>query len=206
MLGAVILAGGEGDRIGGDKPFTELGGKNLVSYVLEAASKVSDEIVVVVGADRVERFETLLPDVHVAVDIASGGGPLIGVYSGLRRLRSEYAVALPCDSPFISETVLRYLIGKAEGVDAAIPRWPNGYLEPLHSVYRASAALRECEEAMERGGSRIHSMIERLERTAYVPVEELRRFDPDLLTFFNINSVEDLERAEAILKLKGRKK
>lgn len=204
MLGAVILAGGEGNRIGGDKPFTEMGGMKLISYVLEAASKVSDEIIVVVGADRVKRFETLLPDVHIAMDIASGIGPLMGVYSGLSRLRSEHALALPCDTPFISVAVLRYMIGKAEGVDAAIPRWPNGYLEPLHSVYKVSAALRGCEEAIREGGSRIHSMIERLDRTAYVPIEELRRLDPDLLTFFNINSVEDLERAEAILISKGR--
>lgn len=83
-----------------------------------------------------------------------------------------------------------------------VPLWPNGYIEPLHSVYNVSAALRASEAATEGGNLRISNMIERLERTIYVPVEELRRFDPDLLTFFNINSKEDLKRAEAILKSK----
>jgi len=204
MVGAVILAGGKGNRIRGNKPLMKLRGSILISYVLEVASKVSDEVVVVVDRDRVKRFEALLPeDVNVAMDIASGGGPLIGVYSGLKHIRSEYAVALPCDSPFIKKEVLRYLISRAEGADAVVPLWPNGYMEPLHSVYNVSSALKASEAAMREGRFRVHSMIERLKTTIYVPVGELRRFDPDLLTFFNINNMGDLKRAEALLKSKG---
>lgn len=203
MLGAIILAGGVGNRIGGNKPFMKLGNRSLISYVLEVTSKVSDEVVVVVCRNKVKRFEDLLPkDVKVAMDIISDVGPLIGVYSGLKHLRSDYAVALPCDAPFIDMGVLRHLIGRAEGADAVVPLWPNGYIEPLHSVYRVSAALKASEAAMGEEAFRISSMIDRLERTIYVPVEELKKFDPDLLTFFNINSIEDFKDAEAILKKK----
>lgn len=204
MPGALILAGGRGDRMGGSKSLMVLAGRSLISYVLEAVSEVSDEIVVVVSrGEDVKGLEALLPrDFKVAIDIKRGGGPLIGVYSGLSRLRSEYAMVLPCDSPFISTGVLRYLISRAGGVDAVVPLWPNGYIEPLHSVYNVSAALKASAAAMEGENFRISNMIERLERTIYVPVEELRSFDPDLLTFFNINSKEDLKRAEAILKSK----
>ena len=206
MLGVIILAGGKGNRIGGNKPFMKLEGRSLISYVLEVSSKVSDEAIVVVGRDRIKRFEAkLLKDVKIVIDIKSGGGPLVGVYSGLKHLRSKYALVLPCDSPFISEGVLKYLIGRAEGVDAVIPSWPSGYMEPLHSIYNVSAALKASEAAMEEGAFRIYNMIERLEKVIYIPVEELRRFDLDLLTFFNINSIEDLKNAETILKLKNRK-
>ena len=206
MLGVIILAGGEGNRIGGNKPFMKLDGRSLISYVLEVTSKVSNEAVVVVGRDKLKCFEALLPkDVKVAMDITSGRGPLIGVYSGLKHLRSEYAVVLPCDSPFIHEGVLKYLISRAEDMDAVIPLWPNGYIEPLHSIYKVSTALKASEAAIEKEDFRIYNMIERLERTIYIPVEKVKKFDPELLTFFNINSVEDLKRAEAILKLKKSK-
>lgn len=207
MLGTIILAGGKGNRIGGNKPFMKLGGKSLIFYALETASKVSDETVVVVGGDAAKLFEARLPkDVKIAVDITSDGGPLIGVYSGLKHLLSKYAVVLPCDSPFIHEDALKYLVSKAEGADAAIPLWPNGYIEPLHSVYHVSAALKASEEAMEEGKFRIYNMIKRLERAIYVPVEELKKYDPALLTFFNINSTEDLKKAEEILKLRNPEK
>lgn len=203
MADAIILAGGRGGRIGGPKPLMELGGRALISYVLDAASEVSDEIVVVVGEEE-GHLENLLPrKARIARDLTRGGGPLIGVYSGLTHLRSEYAVVLPCDSPFINTEVLKYLIGRAEGADAAVPLWPNGYIEPLHSVYNVPAALEAGKAAIEAEKLRVHSMIERLKETVYVPVEELRRFDPGLLTFFNINSGEDLKRAEAILRRRG---
>ena len=206
MLGVIILAGGKGNRIGGNKPFMKLGDRSLIFHVLEVSSKVSDETIVVVGRDRIKRFEGLLPkEVKIVMDIKSGGGPLIGVYSGLKHLRSEYALVLPCDSPFISEGVLKYLIAKAEGADAVIPSWPSGYMEPLHSIYKVSAAIKASESAMEEGAFRIYNMIERLEKAIYIPVEELKRFDLDLLTFFNINSTEDLKNAETILKLKNLK-
>lgn len=201
MIGAVILAGGAGNRIGGDKPLIDFKGKKLIHYVIEAASSVSDEIIVVVDEDEEKKFKTIVPeDVEVIVDQISGGGPLIGLYSGLRQIRSEYAVALPCDSPFLNLEVLRFLLCKARGVDAVIPQWPNGYIEPLHSIYKVSAALKCSEEALGEGKSRIHDMIDRLEKTIFVSIESIRKFDPELLTFFNINSLEDLEKAETIIK------
>lgn len=207
MLGTIILAGGKGNRIGGYKPIMRLGDRRLISYVLEVALKVTDEAVVVFGRDGAKRIEALLPkDVKIAIDIMSSGGPLIGVYSGLKHLNSDYAAVLPCDSPFVHEEVMKHLISKADGTDAAIPLWPNGYIEPLHSVYKVSAALEACEAAMEEEKFRIYNMIEKLEKPIYVPMEELKEFDPKLLTFFNINSREELKRAEGILKSKNLKK
>ena len=201
MPGTIILAGGKGNRIGGRKPFMELEGRSLVHYVLKVTRGVSDETVVVTSRDMVKRFEALLPeDVKVVSDIVPGRGPLVGVYSGLNHIRSEYAMVLPCDAPFINEHVLKHLIGEAEGVDAVVPLWPNGYIEPLHSVYRVSAAFKASKAAVREMSFKISNMIERLERTLYVPVERLKRFDLDLLTFFNVNSTEDLKDAEAILK------
>lgn len=201
MIGALILAGGRGDRIGEKKALLNLGDRSLISYAIEAALEFSDEIYVVVNkGEDIGGFRDRLPGrVEVVRDITTGKGPLVGIYSGLSHLRSEYSAVLPCDSPFIKVDLIRYLIGRAEGLDAAVPIWPNGYIEPLHSVYRVKAALRAAEEAIEGGRLRVHNMVEGLERVAYVTVEELKRFDPRLLTFFNINSPIDLRVAEDLL-------
>ena len=92
VLGAIILAGGKGDRIGGNKPLIKLGGKELILHVYEAVRGVSDEFVVVLNrSDDIELYEDILPEgVQVTTDI--GGGPLIGACSGLRKMRSEYAL------------------------------------------------------------------------------------------------------------------
>lgn len=198
MLGTVILAGGKGNRIGGNKPFMKLWGKSLIFYVLEAASRVADDVIVVVGKEEESRFESLTHrNVKVVGDIISGGGPLIGVYSGLKHLTSEYTIVLPCDSPFIQVEMLRYLISIAGRADAVIPQWPNGYIEPLHSVYNVSATLKASQAAIEEEDFKISNMIERLEKIIYVPVERLKKFDQDLLAFLNINNMEDLTNAEA---------
>ena len=204
MTGALILAGGRGERLGERKPLLTLGGRSLISYVLEAAMEFSDEVYVVADEEDLSLLRGRLPvQVKVVGDITPRRGPLLGIYSGLRALGSEYSVVLPCDSPFIRIEVMRYLIGKAEGFDAAVPLWPNGYIEPLHSVYRVRAALRAAEEALGEGELRVRGMVERLGRVEYVPVEELKRFDPRLLTFFNVNSPADLRAAESLLSTGG---
>jgi molybdopterin-guanine dinucleotide biosynthesis protein A len=201
VLGAIILAGGKGNRIGGDKPLIRLGGKELILHVCEAVEEVSDELVVVVSRREVIKlYERILPEgVELTTDIGGGGGPLVGACSGLRRVRSEYALVLPCDTPFVSVPALRYIAERSKGYDAAVPRWPNGYTEPLHSVYRVKASIKACTDTMVERDFRISGMISRL-RTIYVPVEEVRKLDPELLTFFNVNSHEDLNKAEEILK------
>ena len=205
MSGAIILAGGKGDRIGGDKPFIKLGDRPLISYILEVVTKISRELIIVVSQDVHDptRFNSLVPkNAKVIEDIHPDGGPLIGVYSGLKDISSEYAVILPCDAPFVNEGVLRYLIKRSEDTHAVIPVWPNGYIEPLHAVYNVKAARKASRKAIDEGKTRVNDMVQKLEKTIYIPVKELKTFDEELLTFHNINSIEDLENAEKILKLK----
>ncbi|MEM2875887.1 MAG: molybdenum cofactor guanylyltransferase [Candidatus Bathyarchaeia archaeon] len=198
---AVILAGGESRRIGGVKALIHLAGKPLITYVIEVAVKVFNDIVVVVGVDeQTKEFEGLLPHrVKVVRDLVRGEGPLVGILSGVGYVSSEYIAVLPCDSPFINPQVLSLLYERCQGSDAAIPRWPNGYLEPLHAFYKVQAVKSASTSAMKAGGCRVTDMVKRLNRVHYVDVKEVKRLDPDLLTFFNINRMEDLKRAERIL-------
>lgn len=201
-LGVVILAGGKSLRMDREKALLELSGKPLLLHVVERAMRLRPErIIVAVERGNPNRYGSILPPgVGLSEDLIEGRGPLVGMISGMRDIDSEYTLLLPCDTPFIRQDVLRFLYQRAEGVDAAIPRWPNGYIEPLQAFYRTSSALKAAEEALNRGERSFREMIRSLNKVVYVNVDELKRFDPELVTFFNINSGEELLRAEKFLK------
>ena len=199
-MSAIILAGGGGRRLGMPKPLVELHGRPLISYVLEAALKVAEEIIVVSGRGVSKALRDILPgDVELLEDLEEGYGPLMGLYTGLTAAHKPYALALPCDSPLLRVEVLRHLLERVEGFDAAIPRWPNGYLEPLHAAYRVETSLRACRESLMEGRRELRAILRHLNRVLYISTEELRALDPQLQTFHNINTPEELERIEEII-------
>jgi len=111
-------------------------------------------------------------------------------------MRSEYSAVLSCDAPFVMADVLRILFRKALRSDAAIPKWPNGDIEPLQAVYKVRSAIPAARYALGRHEFRNVDMIKRLNRVTYVPVREIKRIDKGLMTFFNVNRPSDLRRAE----------
>ncbi len=200
MVGIIVLAGGKGNRIGGDKPLIQLNDKPLIVHVTETADKLTDEIIVVTSNELKDFFKELLPDnIDVIPDSITGRGPLIGLYTGLRFIQAEWAFVLPCDSPFLNEELLRFLMKESSGMNAVVPVWPNGYIEPLHSLYRVSTTLEACERVFEHNSFKISEMITKLDPVCFVPVERLKCFDPNLLTFLNINSEKDLEKARELV-------
>ena len=83
---------------------------------------------------------------------------------------------------------------------ASIPRWPNGYIEPLHAAYHVKSAEEAAEEALKEGKLNMRSMIEKLGMVRYISTLVIKQLDPELLTFFNVNTPLDLKKAERILK------
>jgi molybdopterin-guanine dinucleotide biosynthesis protein A len=202
MVGALVLAGGSSKRFGGKKSLEPPGSKPLLLRVVERALAFAGEVVVVVtNDDKPDDYRRILPpDIEITRDVVAGGGPMVGIFTGTRRMRSEYTAVLPCDSPFVDKDVFGLLLDKASKADASIPRWPNGYIEPLHAVYKVSSALRAAESAVGEGKLSIRDMIAKLGKVVYVSTDEIRKFDPELLTFFNINSRKDVKRADEILR------
>jgi molybdopterin-guanine dinucleotide biosynthesis protein A len=198
----IILAGGMSTRFGADKPFFPLHGQPLLSHAIARALRFSNEIVVTIGnGDSESKYARFVSNhVRVVKDAVRQQSPLVGILTGLRSVRSTCVMILPCDLPFVDERVASLLLEKVSNFDAAIPRWPNGNIEPLHSAYRVTEARIAAENALLRGKLRVANMIDRLNKVIYVDVDELRRLDSNLLTFFNINTKEDLWKAEEILK------
>jgi len=199
---AVILAGGFSRRFGRDKGLVNLDGKPLVRHVIDRASKVVDEVLVVVSSkEQKNKFETILPEkANLVIDKDESQSPLVGAITGFESAKGEYSLLLPCDTPLVSTQILQFLLDMCTNRSAAIPRWPSGYIEPLQAVYHTKSSLTAAKTALAQGNRNMRSMINNLKGVRYVSTMVLEQLEPDLLTFFNVNTPQDLKKAESILK------
>ncbi|MFQ6087623.1 MAG: molybdenum cofactor guanylyltransferase [Candidatus Methanofastidiosia archaeon] len=196
MRAALILAGGKARRFEGrEKALLRFRGREMLSLVLESAQRVCEEIVISV---RDERQKELLShyDHTFVIDSLKNYGPLAGFYSGFRVIKSSYTAVLACDMPFLNYKVLEYMFCKARGYSCAIPSHKDGRGEPLHAIYETRETFYACKKVLEEKKGKIYDMIELLKKVRIVPTEELKKFDPELKIFRNINTLEDLELSD----------
>jgi len=198
----IILAGGTSERFGCDKGLLELAGKPLVLHVFDRIKNQVDEVIVIVGSAEQKRlYSKIFPsEIKIYIDAEKENCPLIGALTGYANANGTYSLLLPCDTPFISKDVVELLFEASFNVDATIPRWPNGYIEPLQAVYHTGSALSAAKKAVMNGKRRMRSMISLLHGVRYISTIVLREIDSDLLTFFNVNTLIDLKRAKSIIK------
>jgi len=202
MTSAVVLAGGSSSRFGEDKGVVKLAGKPLICHVVDAVRGVVDETIVVTSsAERVAKYRMLVPDcVKFVVDKRESKGPLIGALTGFSVANGAYALVLPFDTPFVSREIVSLLFELCVGRTAVIPRWPNGQIEPLCAVYQVKAAMAAGEAAVAEGRLDMRGMIERLRGVRFVSTLVMTEIDPELKSFFNINTLLDLKKAAVMMK------
>jgi len=189
----IVLAGGAGTRLGGvNKALLDIGGRRVVDRLLEAVRPLGDEIVIVSNDDSLLG----LPRTRVVQDVERGAGALMGLYSGLCAVHTPLATATACDMPFVSTAVLQELLALADGYDAVVPVLAD-QPEPLHAVYRATC-VPFIAEALAAGKKRLIAFFDAVE-VRYVPEVQVRRWDPELRSFLNVNRPDDLARARALV-------
>ena len=198
----IILAGGTAERFGCDKGLLELAGKPLILHVFNRIRDQVDEVIVVVGSlEQKKAYSKVFPsEIEIHIDAEKENCPLIGAMMGFAKAHGAYSLLLPCDTPFISKEVIELLFEASSNVDAVIPRWPNGYIEPLQAVYHTGSAFSAAKKAIMNNRRRMKSMISLLHGVRYISTIALKEFDHDLLTFFNVNTPIDLRRAESLIK------
>jgi molybdopterin-guanine dinucleotide biosynthesis protein A len=197
-LGVVILAGGNGTRIGSKKAFLTINEKPLLFYVYSVAQKITDDITIVLNDN--DKTNPLLNFVkastRITSDIICGYGPLMGIYSGLKQTKADYVLILPCDTPLIREQVLEKIVSSVNGYKAVIPRWQNGLIEPLHGVYHVPNSISEIEILIKNGEKNVKNLILKLNPVHFISIESLKEFDQELDSFYNINYKLDLDEAK----------
>ena len=191
---AIVLCGGRTSRYGGEKAHALVGGRRVIDRVLGVAGQVCGQVVAVTSAGK---GDLLLPEgVLVVADAFPGTGPLGAICTGLRHAAFDLAVVAGCDLPFLNARLLRFLLGRADGFDAVVPRLADGRAQPLHAVYRR-ACLGEMERQLTAGRLSIWRVLKEL-TSCYVGEEECRALDNGLLSFFNLNTPDDLARANRL--------
>ncbi|MDD1711672.1 MAG: molybdenum cofactor guanylyltransferase [Methanoregulaceae archaeon] len=195
MRSSIILVGGEARRANGKEKFFFLyQGKTFIERLVDSLRPVTDEIILVAkSGEQCRRFDAL-EDVRCIADIRQGIGPIGGLHAGVLAAKGDLIFVSACDMPCLETAVVSHLFDAVGDADAAIPCWNADMLEPLHAVYRRDALLRYLES---HESYSLRPMIRSL-NTRYVPVEELRQFDPSLRTFTNINKLEELDRINAL--------
>ena len=197
-LSILILAGGGSQRFGGEKALFEIGGKPMLQHVVERISGLSEKVVISLKSNR--RLARMFPGTKIVLDKWSRRGALTGLMSALPEIKSEYVALVTCDCPKIKPEVIELLFKSAKGHDGAIPRWPNGYIEPLQAVYRTEKLRKAVDKAWKEGRMRLASVIEMLPDIVYIPTQKLKEVDPMMESFLNINSPEDIARFQSFIQ------
>jgi molybdopterin-guanine dinucleotide biosynthesis protein A len=158
--------------------------------------EVVDDLLLV--TNDVEEYRDLRVESGKLVqDVISYRGPLGGILSGLEISTTSINLIVACDMPFLNPLLLNFLLRQIHGYDAVIPITEAGP-EPLHAVYTKSC-LPAIREAVSQGETRVISFFDQV-KIKYVDRETLQFYDPEDLSLFNINTLEDLERAQRIME------
>jgi molybdopterin-guanine dinucleotide biosynthesis protein A len=199
---AVVLAGGFASRFSQDKAILELTNKPLIRYVIDAVGPTVEEIIVVADSEeKIKQYTKILGEkARFVVDACQSQGPLTEALTGLNAAQGKYTLLMSADTPFVSREVVSLLFDLCVGKAATIPRWPNEQIAPLQAVYRTNMALEAARQALDDGKLDVQSMIDKLRGVRYVSTLVIQQLDPDLNTFFAINSPLDLKRAAAMGK------
>lgn len=185
-----IQAGGKSSRMGQDKGLLDFGGTPLVKYIYNQIKDQSDDIFIVSNTpDQYKQFG--LP---VFQDVFMDIGALGGVHTVLSYTKTDFALILACDMPFVNPKVIDILLSYTTDFDVIVPRiHPKGYVEPFKAIY-SKRCLPAVEAAIKAGERRVISFFDDV-KVMYVERAEILPVDPDLASFMNVNTPEDLAAA-----------
>ncbi len=196
---SIILAGGKSSRLGRSKALQAIGGKSLIQWVVDRLAILSTEIIIATAYGEAIPSSSAVR-IKTVADIYPGKGPLVGIYSGLIASSSSRAIVVGCDTPFLSVGLLEYMTQICSTFDVIVPRIKKK-VEPLCAVYSKNclAPIQVLLEQNELSINRLFDMVQ----VRYIEEDEINSFDPEYLSFFNINSQADLERARKLAAEKG---
>jgi len=196
---SIILAGGKSSRLGRSKALQVIEGKSLIQWVVDRLAILSTEIIIATAHGEAIPCSSVVR-IKTVADSYPGKGPIVGIYSGLTASSSARAIVVGCDTPFLSVSLLEYMIQICSTFDVVVPRIKNK-LEPLCAVYSKNCLV-PIQGLLEQNELRIRKLFSMV-KVQYVEEDEINSFDPEHLSFFNINNQDDLDRARKLAAERG---
>ena len=194
MLTLAIQAGGESRRMGRDKALLPFLGEPMIVRLLNRLARIADEVLVTSNRPEDYRFLGLTP----IPDLLPGFGALGGLYTALNAAGNPYVAVVACDMPFASPELfaVELAILRDSGADAVIPRSEAG-TEPFHAIYRRDTCLPFVRSALDAGKRRVDAWFSQV-KIHYLAEPETLPYDQDRLAFLNINTLDELKKAEQV--------
>lgn len=189
----IILAGGRSQRMGTNKALLPLPGqpsKTFLTHLISTLAPLCAELLVV-ARDPAQFAHNALPGTRIIFDEKPGGGPLIGLYSGLNAMQSTTALVVAVDMPFVQPPLLTLLLA-CNQQDTLIVPVVEGIPQVLLALYPRSI-LPHIETLLRQGKRAPRALLESAP-VHYIEEAQLREVDPQLRSFVGINTPEDLQR------------
>ena len=188
MISGIVLAGGQGSRMGGvDKGLQEFRGKPMVAHVIERLAPQVDELLI--NANRNPEAYARFGHRVIADEIAGFAGPLAGFERGLFHAGGNLVVTVPCDSPFLPADLVQRLRTALEKADAQVAVAKTGdQAHPVFCLMRRTV-LGSLQEFLGSGQRKIDKWYPALRLVEVA-------FDDEADAFLNINTREELANLE----------
>ncbi|MEO8357670.1 MAG: molybdenum cofactor guanylyltransferase [Chloroflexota bacterium] len=194
MLTVCIQAGGQSSRMGEDKALKNFLGRPLIQRVIDRVSHVAEELIVT--TNHPDDYHFL--DIRLIPDLKPGRGALGGLYTAIASASNPLVAVVACDMPFASADLIeaagRLMV--QEEVDVVIAKTDEGF-EPIHAVYRRETCLPAIETAIDADMWKVIAWFPQV-RVRVLTSDEINRYDPMGLAFWNVNTPEEFMEAEKI--------
>lgn len=186
----IILAGGRSERMGTNKALLPLPGNPSVTFLAYLVSTLASccAEALVVARDQAQFGDAVFPGARIVFDQKPGGGPLMGLYSGLSAMQSTYALVVAVDMPFVQPALLAFLLAHYQQDRLLVPV-VEGVPQVLLAVYPRSI-LPLIELCLQQGKRAPRSLLE-FAPVQYIEEAQLRQVDPQLRSFVGINTPQD---------------
>ncbi|MBW1829410.1 MAG: molybdenum cofactor guanylyltransferase [Deltaproteobacteria bacterium] len=185
-VSGVILVGGKSSRYGSNKALAKINGVPLIERVIGVMGRVFENLILITNTPD-EYAHLGLP---MYEDLIKGLGPIGGLYTGLAAIPDDAGFFVACDMPILNHELIHYMVKERGRYDAVVPRI-KGMMEALHALYGKGclSSVKRLIDSQEYQIIRIFNEVS----VRYIDEDEIRRFDPDLKCFININKPEELK-------------
>jgi molybdopterin-guanine dinucleotide biosynthesis protein A len=192
-VGAAILAGGQSRRMGINKALMRLdeGGPTVIEMVVARLAEPG-LVAPILVTNSPEEYRFL--GLESVRDDIEGVGALGGILTALRHSTCSKVFVVACDMPLLSVRLINHMLSVAGEYDALVPRWNEGKqvrVEPLHAIYSILCA-EAADKRIREGRLKVSNFLGEIKVT-YLDENEMRRYDPRLRSFCNVNTPEEWE-------------
>jgi molybdopterin-guanine dinucleotide biosynthesis protein A len=185
-VSGLILAGGESSRYGKNKALVKVNGIPLIERVSRVMKSIFQEVILITNTPDEYSFLKL----PMYEDLIKGLGPLGGLFTGLTRMANDTGFFVGCDMPSLNSGLIRHIVEIRDDCDVIVPRI-SGMMEPLHALYSKGClpAIRELIDSRKYQTVQFFSEVS----VKYVDEGLIRRFDPEIRCFYNINEPQQIK-------------